>query len=968
MKYKSFLIFCLAISHAMFGQNNMSNVNAWVDSVYESMDQQSRLGQLFMIRAHSDKGPDYEKKVAELIEKYKVGAVCFFQGTAIRQAELTNEYQKLSPHVPLFVAMDAEWGVGMRLKSSTVSFPRQLTLGSIQDNELIYEMGKEIGQQLRRLGVHINFAPVADINNNASNPVIHTRSFGEDKYNVSIKSYRYAQGLQESQVMACAKHFPGHGDTDVDSHHDLPVIPHSLARLDSVELYPFKALINKGIDAVMVAHLQVPVLEKEENRPTTLSKSTITGLLRNQLNFEGIIFTDAMEMKGVTKNYPPGIVEAEALLAGNDMLVLPEDIEASFREINRYLKEGKISMDQVEKSVKRILAAKYKYGLTDFSEIEIEGLDQYLNRPEVMALKEKLISEAITLVKNKEDFIPIQKIQDVQFASLTIGGKTPSAFNNRLNSYADFTHYGYDKNAHEELLEKLGSKDVVVTSLHGIRGNMTNHFGLSTETIEFLRELNQRTKLIIVIFGTPYTLSLFDNFDWLIVGYEEDSLNQDIAAQAIFGAIPFMGRLPVTASDQSRFNQGIFTKKLFRMGFSTPESQQMKSDQLQKIENIIQEGIGNKAFPGAVVMVARKGKVIYHEAFGNHTYQSKNQVSKEDVYDLASITKAAASTLAIMKMEELGLLHIDDPLEKYFPELIDTDKSQITLRALMTHTAGLKSWIPFYKSTLVKEKKTVYPSQDYYHRDKTESFEVEVADKMYLRKDFADSVKLAVLCSPISSNQNYLYSDLGFIMIGELVFRLTGMELDQWVQKHIYKPLQIDQIGFKPLTWTNPERIVPSEEDRYFRKQILKGHVHDMTAAMLGGVSGHAGLFSNALDLGIVMQMLIQGGNYGGLKILEKSTVLKFTKRQPVPGARGIGFDMKDLETFGHTGFTGTMVWADPLHELVVVFLSNRTYPTMRNAAINKYEIRKKIWDAIYESLNPEEERFWAKIDEEEFN
>ncbi|MEY2904242.1 MAG: hypothetical protein RJA52_258, partial [Bacteroidota bacterium] len=490
MKYKSFLIFCLAISHAIFGQNNMSNVNAWVDSVYESMDQQSRLGQLFMIRAHSDKGPDYEKKVAELIEKYKVGAVCFFQGTAIRQAELTNEYQKLSPHVPLFVAMDAEWGVGMRLKSSTVSFPRQLTLGAIQDNELIYEMGKEIGQQLRRLGVHINFAPVADINNNASNPVIHTRSFGEDKYNVSIKSYRYAQGLQESQVMACAKHFPGHGDTDVDSHHDLPVIPHSMARLDSVELYPFKALINKGIDAVMVAHLQVPVLEKEENRPTTLSKSTITGLLRNQLNFEGIIFTDAMEMKGVTKNYPPGIVEAEALLAGNDMLVLPEDIEASFREINRYLEEGKISMDQVEKSVKRILAAKYKYGLTDFSEIEIEGLDQYLNRPEVMALKEKLISEAITLVKNKEDFIPIQKIQDVQFASLTIGGKTPSAFNNRLNSYADFTHYGYDKNAHEELLEKLGSKDVVVTSLHGIRGNMTNHFGLSTETIEFLRELN----------------------------------------------------------------------------------------------------------------------------------------------------------------------------------------------------------------------------------------------------------------------------------------------------------------------------------------------------------------------------------------------------------------------------------------------------------------------------------------------
>lgn len=968
MKIKSALFFCFLFILDIRAQNNRLDVNEWVDSVYQSMDHKARLGQLFMIRAHSDKGPDYEKKVAEIIKNYKVGGVCFFQGTAVRQAELTNEYQKLSPHVPLFVAMDAEWGPGMRLKSTTVSFPRQLTLGAIQDNELVYEMGKEIGQQLRRMGVQINFAPVADINNNAANPVIHTRSFGENKYNVAIKSYRYAQGLQDNEVMACAKHFPGHGDTDVDSHHDLPVINHDISRLDSIELYPFKALIDKGIDGVMVAHLQVPALEKEEHRPTTLSKNTITGLLRNQLNFEGLIFTDALEMKGVTKHFAPGIVEAEALLAGNDMLVLPEDIGAAFKEIDQYIQSGKISMDQIEASVKRILSAKYKYGLTEVEPVEINGLDQYLNRPEVIALKEKLISEAITLVRNEDDFLPIQKIQNVEFASLTIGEKNLTPFAKRLNSYADFKHYFYEQEDKNNLLEELGKYEVVAVAIHGVRGNASTNFGISKEKIEFLNELKGKTKLVITVFGTPYGLSIFDQFDWLIAGYEEDPINQDMTAQAIFGAIPFLGRLPVTASEGSRFNQGIFTKKLFRVGFSLPETQQMNSEGLRQIDQIIKEAIQLKVFPGAVVMVARKGKIVYHEAFGTHTYGSKIEVKKGDLYDVASITKIAATTLAIMKMEEMGLVNLDEPLENYFPELVDTDKANLTLRSLMTHTAGLKSWIPFYKSTLIKEKKMVFPSQEYYHKDKNEGFQVEVAEHLYLRNDYADSVKLAVLCSPTNSSNNYLYSDLGFIMIGELINRITGMGMDEWVRQNIYQPLQVNQIGFNPLNWADQKRIVPSEDDQYFRKQILKGHVHDMTAAMLGGVSGHAGLFSNAMDLGIVMQMLLQGGNYGGVKILDKSTVLKYTRRQAVPGARGMGFDMKDLETFGHTGFTGTMVWADPLHEMVVVFLSNRTYPTMRNAAINKLGIRRKIWNAIYESLNPEEERYWARLQEEEFN
>jgi beta-N-acetylhexosaminidase len=962
MNLRSLVLLCLFLPFESFGQNADWEAHQWVDSVYNSLDSRARLGQLFMIRAHSDKGVDYEKRVGDLIRKYKVGSVCFFQGTAKRQAELTNEYQQISKQVPLLVAMDAEWGIGMRLKSSTVSFPRQLTLGAIQDNDLIYEMGKEIGAQLRRMGVHINFAPVADINNNAANPVIHTRSFGEDKYNVAVKSYLYAKGLEESEVMACVKHFPGHGDTDVDSHHDLPVIAHNKQRLDSIELYPFKALIDKGISSIMVAHLQVPALEKEENRPTTLSKNTITGLLRNELNFDGLIFTDALEMKGVTKHFPPGKVEAEALMAGNDILVLPENIEAAFREIENYIATGKIPMEQVEASVKRILYAKFKYGLTSFSPISLDGLDSYLNRPEVISMKEKLISEAITLVRNKDNFLPVQKVQNAEFASLTIGEKHMSSFTKRLNSYADFKHFVYSTEDRNSLMRALSDNEMVVVSIFGIRGSAATNFGISKEVISFLNELNKKTKVVVTVFGTPYSLALFDEMDWLIAGYEEDPINQDMAAQAIFGSIAFMGRLPITASSESLFNQGVFTKKLYRIGFSLPESQKINPEKIQKIGNIVNEGIQLKAFPGAVVLVARKGKVVYHEAFGNHIYGSKKAVNKNDIYDLASITKIAAATLAVMKLDEMGLVDIDTRLDHYFPELIDTEKAELTLRALMTHTAGLKSWIPFYKSTVFRDKKEYFPSESYYKKDKTDLFQVEVAGRLFLRNDFADSVKLEVLCSPLRSSNQFLYSDLGFIMIGELVWRLTGKGLDEFVNQQIYKPLQINQIGFNPLAWAEERKIVPSEEDQYFRKQQLRGHVHDMTAALLGGVSGHAGLFSNAMDLGVIMQMLLQGGTYGGVKIFDRATVSKYTARQAVSGARGIGFDMRDLETYGHTGFTGTMVWADPIHELVVVFLSNRTYPSMRNAAINKYGIRKRVLDAVYESLYPEEERFWARI------
>lgn len=943
------------------GQELNTEVDRWVDSVYESMSIEERIGQLFMIRAHSDKGPEYEQMVGKLIEKYQVGGLCFFQGTPERQVFLVNAYQQMVAKVPLMIAMDAEWGLGMRMKSSVYSFPRQLMLGAIQDNSLIMQMGEEVAAQLKRVGTHVNFAPVADINNNAENPVIHTRSFGEDKYNVAVKSYMYMKGMQDNGVMASAKHFPGHGDTNVDSHHDLPVIDQTKERLDSLELYPFKEMVKKGIGGVMVAHLSVPALDDRMNRPTTLSSKTIKGLLRSEMEFNGLVFTDALEMKGVTKHFEPGEVEAEALLAGNDMLVLPEDLEAAFQYINKYLLEGTIDSVQIATSVKRVLRAKVDYGIKDFQPLDSVGLRSFLNRPEALRLKKNLIAEALTLVRNQDTLIPAKNTSDLKIASLRMGGSGITSFQKRLEDYAEMNHYNWNDNA-DELLRQLSDKNLVIVGLHDIKGTASTNFNIDQRGVGFLKQLSQRTKVIITVFGTPYSLKLFDDFDHVVMSYEEDPVVQDLTAQAIFGAIPFMGRLPVTASSKAQFNQGLYTQKLMKFGFRSPIEVKMNHDTLRKIEEIVQEGIQKRAFPGAVVLVARKGQIVYHEAFGHQTYRRRVPINRESIFDLASITKVAASTLAIMKLEEEGKIDLDTPIGKYLPKLFLTDKVALTLREIMTHTAGLRSWIPFYTETVERKWKRTLPSSEYYRRTPSESFPIQVTNNLYLRKDYLDTIKNTIYCSSISPDKDYVYSDLGFIMIADLIKNVSGMTLEQYVDSVYYRPLELQRIGFNPIKWANLSEVVPTEEDRYFRNQTIRGYVHDMAAAMFGGVSGNAGLFASAKDLAVVMQMVLQGGVFGGTRYLKSQTVERFTNRQLVDNGRAVGFDIRDLDTFGHLGFTGTMVWADPQEDLLVVFLSNRTYPNMRNSAINRYAIRDRIMNTIYNSIEDRNMTFWARL------
>jgi len=946
---------------------NLQTKEQWVDSLINLMSVDQKICQLICVRANSDKGPESEKEVADLVQKYQVGGICFFQGTPVKQAQLTNYYQSLS-NIPLMVSMDAEWGLGMRLKDSVMSFPKQLTLGAIKDDKLIKDMGLEIATQLKRLGVHVNFAPVADINNNAVNPVINVRSFGESRTNVALKALAYMHGLQEGNIIACAKHFPGHGDTEIDSHLDLPVLTQSRQRLDSMELFPFAALINQGVKSIMVGHLNVPSIDDEKNIPASLSPKAINQLLVQDMGFKGLIFTDGLEMKSVIKDKKPGEVEAEALVAGNDILLLPHSIPDALQAINAYIADGKFSIIDLNKKVRKILEAKYQLGLSNFRPVDLFNLYEDLNLPSAISLKRTLIENAITLVRDKENMLPIMDISKPRVISIALGNSKGMGFQNTLGQYINARYFSFTDLITDRLkysiITDCRHKDYVIISLHGLNNNAKINYGLSNDKINLVNEIAKYTKVILVNFGSPYVLKYFDNIATVIQAYEDDSDFQDLAAQLIFGGSTCKGNLPVTASNISKFGSGLTINKTIRVGYDIPERAGINSTKLSQIDLLANDAVNNKATPGCQIVIIKDGKVIYKKAFGYFTYEKKTIVTNQSIYDIASITKIAATTISIMKLQEKGKLNIEDGFGRYLEELACTNKEYILLKDAMTHRAGLRSWIPFYESTMMRVNNRPFPSTLFYSRTPDRKHMIKVLDSLYLVNNYKEKIWDEIVSSDLPNIGEYRYSDLGFYMLAETIHRVTGTPIDQYVFNNFYKTMGLRTLKYKPLNYFKRTRIVPSERDNYFRMNTVQGYVHDMGAAMLGGVSGHAGLFSNASDLAVLMQMLLNKGSYGGIKYLNPETVKLFTTRSKGSNRRGIGFDlgvadknivtnlskMASEPTFGHTGFTGTCAWADPEKNIVYVFLSNRTYPSSNNWRLAKGDYRERIQTAIYEA------------------
>ena len=938
----------------------------WADSVIKTLSPEERIAQLFMVAAYSNKDKTHVNEIKKLVKQYKIGGLIFFQGGPARQAILTNQYQALSK-VSLFVAIDAEWGLSMRLDSTT-RFPRQMTLGAIQNDSLIYNMGEEIARQCKRMGMQINFAPDVDINNNPLNPVIGTRSFGENKYNVTKKALMYMKGMQNNGVLANAKHFPGHGDTDSDSHKTLPTIKSSRARLDTLELYPFRELISQGLGSMMVAHLSIPALDTTPNQPSTLTKKIVTGLLKDTMSFKGLVFTDALNMKGVSKFYKPGEVELKALLAGNDVLLFPEDVPTAIKKIKAAIDSGLVSQTEIDERCLKILKAKDWSGLSRYSKIKTKNLYKDLNPISADVLNRKLTEASLTLLQNKNDIIPIQHLDSVKIASLSLGYKDITIFQQTLSNYAEIKHFGLDKeakkSAYDTVMNELKNYNLVIVHLGNTNNKPDKDFGLTPQVMNLLKALIQQTRVIVNVAANPYILAKMDSIqfaDGIVMSYEDNDLSETYAAQLIFGGVSATGKLSVTASSYFKLGTGINTKAV-RFKYTIPEELGIDSKALSKIDTIAMKGIKDKVYPGCQVVVAKDGAVIYQKPFGHHTYDKKIKVKNDDLYDLASVTKIAASTPCIMKLSDEKKINVDEKLVTYLPMLAGTNKENIVIREMMAHQAGLKDWIPFWTKTVDKGmyKKGIYSTSA------DDVFNKRVAENLYINKFYEDSMYTQIIASPVKEKGKFMYSDLGYYFLKKIIEQKTSMTEDAYTYKTFYAPLGLKTMGYKPRDRFEMDRIIPTENDKKFRKQLIHGDVHDQGAAMLGGVGGHAGLFSDANDLAVLMQMYMNNGTYGGKRYIDSITVSRFTRCQYCfENRRGIGFDKPEMsagkespvslscnpESFGHSGFTGTLTWADPVNGTVYVFLSNRVNPDADDNKLAKSGIRTKIQQVIYDAL-----------------
>lgn len=946
----------------LLAEEHRKAAEAWVNQEMSKMDKNARLGQLFMVGAYPPKGASDERKILHAIDSHKIGGIIFFRGHQDRIALLTNRYQKRSK-VPLMMAMDAEWGTNMRV-SAAVKFPRQLLMGAIQNNALIYDFGKAVAKECKAMGIHVNFAPVVDVNNNPANPVIGDRSFGENRENVTAKSFQYISGLQDHGIMACAKHFPGHGDTDVDSHKDLPVIYHDMKRLDSIELYPFKNLAQHGVQSVMVAHLHIPALDSTPNLPITLSKPAVTGLLKEKLGFKGLIFTDALNMKGVTKHFKDGETDLKALLAGNDILLVTQDIPNAKKRIYEAVDKKLISWEEIDRRVRKILRAKFELGLNNYKPVNANNVASRLNVQENKALKQEMVSQALTLI-DKNSILPLGK---KHVACITVGtGKRETDFTKELSRYGIKHHHFARNKVAQNRIQQLAKKDVVIVAVHNIGKNIKNNFGVAQGIQSAVRALSARTKVLVVNFGTPYALKNFPTAQAAVVAFNDESLTQKLTARAVAGALPFRGRLPVSASPQFQYGMGKDTEVQKMMYAASPESVGLSSKTLSRIDHIAAEMIQQKAAPGCQVLVVKDGQIAFHRTYGHYTYRRKKRVKLENVYDLASVTKVAATTISIMRLVDEGKLDINQPLSFYLPELRGTNKSRMTIKDVLLHRAGLKPWIPFYTKTLDDNKKPIMGR--YYATEQQPDYQVRVAENLYFAASKTDSaIWQRIYEQDLRSQRNYKYSDLGFYLFSRLIKQVTGKTIDDYASETFYRPMGLTSTTFNPLRKGTPkDLVIPTEDDQYFRYQVVQGDVHDMGAAMLDGISGHAGLFSNAQDLAAIFQMLVNGGEYNGKRYLKEATVKKFTAKFSNQSRRGLGFDRKEESpkpktsinvayqasdlTFGHQGFTGIGAWGDPKNKIVYLFLSNRTFPSGENMTLIRRDIRSRMQEVVYDAI-----------------
>ena len=957
------------------GKADSQECKEWVESRLAKMTLKEKIGQLFIHTVPLHDTEANRKNIRNAIKEYKIGGILFSDGKVVNQVTLTNYAQELAD-IPLMITFDGEWGLNMRLKEIP-AFSRNRVMGCIQDNELLYEYGKEVARQFREIGVHVNFAPVADVDNNPLNPVINTRSFGGDVRNVTGKVIAYSRGLEDGGVLSVSKHFPGHGDTNVDSHKALPVLKFTRERLDSIEMYPFRKAIEAGLGGVMVGHLEIPALSK---KPSSLSPE-ILDILQEEFGFKGIAFTDALEMKGVSNNLN---VCAQALMAGNDMLLPPRNLKREMDGVLAAVKAGKLTEEYLTEKCRKVLTFKYALGLHEPPFIQLSGIEKRLNRPSTQDLRDRLEKAAVTVVGNDGGVLPMD-VDLKNTAILNIGKSSEGKiFHQQLNKYMKVDRILAHPDSITTLSKRLAKYDRVIVAIHTEK--YAAYQGM-------LATLASKLPLSYVYF-TPLKNIYRKGAAWkkaasVILGHVGSATVQQFVAEVMMGREKATGRISVEVKDYRLPGEGVdleSTKKY------RPEDYGMDASVLSKVDEIALEGIKAKAYPGCQVLIMKDGLPVYDKCFGTFTYEDSKKVEPEHLYDIASLTKTTGTLLAVMKLYDEGKFGLTDPISKYVPAMKGSRKGRITIEDLLYHQSGLPGSHPFYREAIndssytggffkgridanhhLRVDRRLYVVDDFKYKDEylssasSEDYPLQVAENLFVSPSFPEKILEMIASDKVPlRDRRYRYSCLNFVLLKEMVEQISGMPMDEYLEKEFYAPMGMKSTLYNPLRRFQPEQIVPTIQKDYLRgRKELRGYVHDEIAAFMGGVSGNAGLFSNARDVAKVYQMLADGGQYGGKRYLSLETcqlfmnkksrisrrTLGFDKPEPTPG-KGPCADEAPKEVVGHTGFTGTCAWADPKNGLVFVFISNRIYPRpFDHKGLMTLKIRPRIQQLMYQAL-----------------
>ena len=926
----------------------------WVDEMMAKLTLREKIGQFFMVAAYSNGGEKHLAEIDSMILQSKIGGLIFFQGQRSNLKTAIDRFQEKSD-VPLLIGMDAEWGVSMRLFGEE-RFPYNYTIGAANDPELTEKLAAMIGQECRDLGIHINFAPVVDVNSNPNNPVIGFRSYGGNPKSVAEHVVAAVKGMENQGVLTSIKHFPGHGDTEVDSHLELPIVHNSIKQIDAIDFFPFRSGIRAGASTVMIGHLNVPALDPS-GTPSSLSKVTIQKYLKQDLGFRGLVISDALGMKAVADRYGKTEVVVKAFEAGCDILLFPESVKDAIDAIEKKVVEGGISVDKLNARCKRVLRAKYKG-------IIRPGKVKKYTFGETQLARKLLYEKAITVIKNESEVLPIKRF-DQKIAVVSVGAHVdPLKESMDLVASVEHFHFYTAAEAIVAFRDKIQDYDIIITTLHAKSVRPRNDFGMPKKWREWLGMMPAEKKSILALFGNPLVLRkgiYLENIDGIVIGYENHKLMLNRMGQFLMGTFESSGKLPITLNQEFKDGRGLKVKWAGRLKDSQPEELGIDPLKLAEIDTIVEHSIKEKAFPGCQIVVAVEGKIIYRKSFGYHTYDKKRTVVNDDIYDIASVTKIAASTLSVMRLNSQDKFDLDKCLQDYLPNLMGGSKlGHIKMKDMMSHQAGLTPWIPFYLKTLADEGF----SSEFYSQRKTSVYNTQVANDLWIKGDYTNVMYNEILKSKLGARK-YKYSDLGYYFLKKIIEKQTSQSLDEYVLNEFYSPMGLKTMRYNPLYYFSKDKIPPTENDLAFRKQLIHGYVHDQGAAMMGGVGGHAGVFSNASDLAAIMQLFLNNGSYGGVSYITPEVINEYTGCQYCPSSRrGAGFDkptiernggptskLASLSSYGHSGFTGTLAWADPEYKVNYIFLSNRVYPDAENRKIVKMNIRTEIQRVIYEAL-----------------